>query len=97
MFYGAPVLIVIASANAGRWAVENCALAGENLMLSACAAGLGSCWIGLAQGWIATSAGKAALVLPQDCLPVAPIILGTPRTPTARVPRKDPRIRWIGG
>ena len=96
IFYHAPVLIVIASATQSRWAVENCALAAENLMLAACAEGLGTCWIGLSQGWLATPEGKAALGLPADCLPVAPIIVGWPKSPSPPVPRKEPQIRWIG-
>jgi nitroreductase len=95
IFYHAPVLIVIASATASRWAVENCALAAENLMLAACTEGLGSCWIGLSQGWLATIEGKAALGLPAACLPVAPIIVGRPKSPPAPIPRKEPQIRWI--
>ena len=79
---------MIASATAGRWAIENCSLAAENLMLAACGAGLGTCWIGLAQAWLATPAGKAALGLPAACLPVAPIIVGRPKSPTAQVPRQ---------
>lgn len=96
IFYRAPVLIVIASTTESRWAVENCALAAENLMLAACAEGLGTCWIGLSQGWLSTPAGKTALGLPADCLPVAPIIVGRPKSPPTPVPRKEPRIRWIG-
>lgn len=96
IFYQAPALIVIASATAGPWAVENCSLAAENLMLAACAAGLGTCWIGLSQGWLATPEGKAALKLPASCLPVAPIIVGRPKSPHPPVPRKEPQIRWIG-
>lgn len=49
LFHHAPALIVISSESRSRWAVENCALAAQNLMLCACAEGLGSCWIGLAQ------------------------------------------------
>lgn len=96
ILYRAPVLIVIASATAGRWAIENCSLAAENLMLAACGAGLGTCWIGLAQAWLATPEGKAALGLPAACLPVAPIIVGWPKAPTGPVARQEPRIRWIG-
>jgi nitroreductase len=96
IFYHAPVLIVIASATENRWAVENCALAAENLMLAACAEGLGTCWIGLSQGWLATIEGKAALGLPLACLPVAPIIVGRPKSLPAPVPRKEPQIRWVG-
>jgi nitroreductase len=95
ILYHAPVLIVIASASRSRWAVENCALAAQNLMLAARAAGLGSCWIGLAQAWLATPEGKAALLLPAECLPVAPIIVGWPKAAPAAVPRKEPRILWL--
>lgn len=92
IFYGAPALIII-SAAAGPWAVENCALAAENLMLTAHAAGLGTCWIGFAQGWLATPDGKSAVKLPDTHIPVAPIIVGHPAPPA--VTRKPPRIDWI--
>lgn len=95
ILYRAPALIVIASATASRWAVENCSLAAENLMLAARAAGLGTCWIGLSQGWLTTPEGKAMLRLPANCLPVAPIVVGRPKSPPPRVPRKEPQIQWI--
>ena len=96
IFYHAPALIVISSANCGPWAVKNCSLTAENLMLSACEAGLGSCWIGFAQSWLATSAGKAALDLPPTSQPVAPIIVGRAQPTPPAVPRNAPAIRWIG-
>ena len=40
VFYHAPVLIVIASVTEGPWAIIDCSLAAENLMLAARAAGL---------------------------------------------------------
>ena len=96
IFYHAPVLIVISSVTNSQWAVENCALAAENLMLSACAAGLGTCWIGFAQTWLGTPEGKATLELPPSYVPVAPIIVGHPKSALQPVPRKEPEIRWIG-
>jgi nitroreductase len=96
IFYGAPVLVVIASATNGIWAVENCALAAENLMLAARAAGLGSCWIGFAQSWLRTPEGKALLHLPEQSIPVAPIIIGHPSGQALPVARKTPEIHWIG-
>ena len=96
IFHHAPALIVIASVTESRWAVENCALAAQNLMLAACAAGLGTCWIGLSQGWLASAEGKKALELPATCLPVAPLIIGRPKSSPAPVPRKEPQVRWIG-
>ena len=94
IFYNAPVLIVI-SAAAGPWAVEDCTLAAENLMLSAHAVGLGTCWIGFAQAWLGTREGKALLMLPETEVPVAPIIVGHPKSGSNAVPRKAARIYWI--
>jgi len=94
IFYHAPALIVI-SAVAGPWIVEDCALAAENLMLAACAAGLGTCWIGFAQEWLGTPEGKSSLKLSSTAVPVAPIIVGHPKTAAAPVPRKAPKIDWI--
>jgi nitroreductase len=79
IFYGAPVLVVI-SAAAGPWAVEAGSLAAENLMLAAHAVGLGACWIGFAQGWLRTPDGKSTLKLPETDIPVAPIIVGHPKS-----------------
>lgn len=96
IFYHAPVLILISAAKQGPWIVEDCALAAENLMLSAYAAGLGSCWIGFAQGYLATPEGKQALGLPDATVPVAPIIVGHPKAVPPQVPRNKPEVRWIG-
>lgn len=52
IFYHAPALILISAQSPGPWIVEDCALAAQNLMLSAYAAGLGSCWIGFAQSFL---------------------------------------------
>jgi nitroreductase len=96
IFYAAPALIVISAAAESPWAVEDCALAAENLMLAARGAGLGTCWIGFAQTWLGTPEGKAALSLPATLVPMAPIIVGYPKAWPAPVPRKAPEIRWIG-
>lgn len=94
IFYHAPALIVI-SAPDGPWIVEDCALAAENLMLAACAAGLGTCWIGFAQGWLATAEGKSVLKLLDGLVPVAPIIVGYPKDGIPAVPRKPAVIDWL--
>lgn len=96
VFYRAPVLILISTVAEMPWAVEDCALAAESLMLAARAAELGTCWIGFAQGWLGTHEGKALLKLPTAYRPVAPIIVGYPRSQPASVPRKEPEIRWVG-
>ncbi len=96
IFYHAPALILISAIAPGPWIVEDCALAAENLMLAACAAGLGSCWIGFAQGYLNTPEGKQALGLPGATVPVAPIIVGRPKGVSPAVARKQPEIRWVG-
>jgi nitroreductase len=95
IFYKAPVLVVISAAAESPWAVEDCSLAAENLMLAARALGLGTCWIGFARPWLGTPEGKAALNMPAGCVPVAPIIVGHPKSFPPSVPRKEPEIRWI--
>jgi nitroreductase len=65
-------------------------------MLAARAAGLGTCWIGFAQTWLGTPEGKATLNLPANHVPVAPIIVGHPKSVAPPVPRKEPDIRWVG-
>lgn len=96
IFYDAPVLIVIASKTEGPWATIDCALAAQNLMLAARAAGLGTCWIGFAQSFLATPDGKTQINLPPAYLPIAPIIVGHPVTFPSRVPRKAAEISWVG-
>ena len=95
IFYRAPALIVIAAAEPTDWAVEDCSLAAQNLMLAAHGKGLGTCWIGFAQNWLATADGKAELGVPVSHAPIAPIIVGHSRRPPPPVPRKTPDIRWI--
>ena len=96
IFYHAPALILISAQAQGPWIVEDCALAAQNLMLAAYAAGLGSCWIGFAQGFVNTPEGKNMLGLPAAWVTIAPIIVGHAKAALAPVPRKQPELLWIG-
>jgi len=96
IFYHAPALIVIVGKNDGRWTVIDCALAAQNLMLAARACGLGTCWIGFAEGWLNTPEGKAALQLAPGYAPVAPIIVGHPKSWPQAHKKNEPEIKWIG-
>ena len=96
IFYHAPLLIVISGIRQGPWIAEDCALAAENLMLTAFGQGLGTCWVGFSQGYLNTPEGKQALGLPAEWMPVAPIIVGHPKTMPAPVARREPHIRWVG-
>lgn len=95
IFYHAPALIVISAGTDDRWAVEDCSLAAQNLMLAAYGIGLGSCWIGFAEGYLQTDEGKSAIQLRSDGRPVAPIIVGYPKGLSPRVPRREPRVQWL--
>lgn len=95
ILHHAPALIVIAASRSTPWAVEDGAVAAQNLMLAAHAAGLGTCWIGLAQAWLGTEDGRSILGLPDSHVPVAPIIVGHPKGVAAAISRKTPKIRWI--
>lgn len=97
IFYGAPALVVICATTSDQMASWDCCLAAENLMLAAHARGLGSCWIGFAEAWLGQPAGRAALGLPQDARPVAPIILGHPRRQPAAPERRPAQIDWRRG
>jgi len=94
IFHHAPALVLI-STKAGEWAVEDAALAAENLMLAACGQGLGTCWIGFAQTWLETDEGRQVVDLPRGYRPVAPIAVGHPSEPGPPVPRSPANIRWI--
>jgi len=96
ILYHTPVLILICTMAEVPWAIEDCSLAAENLMLAARGAGLGTCWIGFAQSWLGTPEGKALLKMPAAYKPIAPIIVGHPKSAPPPVPRKEPEIRWVG-
>ncbi|MFO1246716.1 MAG: nitroreductase [Alphaproteobacteria bacterium] len=95
LLYNAPALIVISAPAEGPWAVEDCAVAAQNLMLAAVELGLGTCWIGFAQGWLASEDGRRLLNLP-DKRVIAPITIGYPRAPAPVVARKAVMLSWIG-
>jgi nitroreductase len=96
IFYHAPLLILISAVAEGPWIVEDCALAAENLMLSAYAVGLGTCWIGFAQSFLNTSDGKNLLGLPEAWVPIAPIIVGHAKGVRASVSHNKPQVHRIG-
>jgi len=95
IFYHAPALILISAKEEGTWTHTDCALAAQNLMLAARAAGLGTCWIGFAQGWLNTPEGKSALGLSSACIPIAPIIVGHPKGAVSSSQRNQPEICWL--
>jgi nitroreductase len=95
IFYNAPVLIVTCAATADEMAIKDCCLAAENLMLAAYAHGLGSCWIGLSEAWLNTRGAKARLGIPEGFRPVAPIIVGYPKSTGLVGERLAPDVHYV--
>ena len=96
VFYNAGTLIVIFSKLQGAFAVADCWLAAENLLLAACAQGLGTCVIGFAVSALNTPEWKSELKIPAEMTAIAPMIVGVPAGVTPPVPRKPPEIvSWI--
>ena len=96
LLYHAPVLIIISAPERIPWAVEDCAVAAQNLMLAATDLGLGSCWIGFTQGWLNSPEARDLLDLSGQNLCVAPIVVGHPKSLLPAIPRKSPAITWVG-
>lgn len=94
IFHDAPTLIVICATNDLRQSDEDCCLAGQTLMLAACARGLGTCWIGLSRAWLNETSVKEELGIPLALKPVAPIVVGRAQELPAATPRIEPRIIW---
>jgi nitroreductase len=92
VFYDAGTLIVICAGPGALSTAEDCCLAGENLMLAACALGLGTCPIGLARPMLNLPEIKTELDIPPEFSPVLPIIVGFPKGTTPPVARAEPRV-----
>jgi nitroreductase len=92
IFHGAPTLVAICARPAVTQSIEDCSLAAQNLMLAAHARGLGTCVIGFARPWLNLPAVKQRLGIPEDSVPVLPIIVGYPAGPTPRPARHEPRV-----
>ena len=98
LFYNAGTLIVICGKSTAPFAVADCWLAAENLMLAACSMGLGSCVIGSAVSALNDPDLKAEFGIPRTLQAIAPIIVGVADAPVLPGSRKAPQIlSWIRG
>lgn len=92
VFYDAGTLVVICAKTADHFALADCWLAAENLMLAAHAMGLGTCVIGLAVTVLNLPDVKHELGIPPEMSAVAPIIVGMPRGEMLPGARKEPHV-----
>ncbi len=92
IFHGAPALVVICGRKAAPFAVADCWLAAENLMLSAFDQGLGTCVIGSALGAFEAEDIRDSIGIPDDFAAIAPIAVGRPAAVAPPTERRPPRI-----
>ena len=88
IFWDAPAVIIISGP------VDDCARAGQNLMLSAHARGLGTCWVGSPMLWITTPEVRAELKIPEKLTPVAVFCLGYAAATPDPVVHERPPVIW---
>jgi nitroreductase len=87
IFYNAPLLIFVSGAKS-PYAVYDCSMAAQNMMLAAYTLGIGSCWIGTAVRTANDPKVKAELGVPDDHDVHAAIILGYPKGGFPKAPEK---------
>jgi nitroreductase len=92
LFHGAGTLVAIYATSAHG--VPDCYLAGENLMLAACALGLATCPIGLALPILQRPEVKAELGMEAEWIAALPIVVGFPAGVTPPTSRRPVIVQW---
>jgi nitroreductase len=91
IFYNAPLLIFVSGVKS-PYAIYDCSMAAQNMMLAAYTLGIGSCWIGTAVGLANDPKVKAELGVPEDHEVHAAIIFGYPKGGFPKAPEKRPAV-----
>jgi nitroreductase len=89
VFYNAPLVVYISGVKS-PFAVNDCSMAAQNMMLAAYTLGIGSCWIGAALLAANSPKGKADLGVPEDHQVYAALIFGYPKGGFPKAPEKQP-------
>lgn len=92
IFHGANTLIAICARDDMPFAIADCWLATENLMLAACDLGLGSCVIGSSIPVLNAAQVKRELGIPLEYSVIAPVVVGVPAEETSATSREAPLI-----
>ena len=92
IFYNAPLLVFICGVKS-PYAVYDCSMAAQNMMLTAYTLGIGSCWIGTAVVLANDPKIKVQLAVPEDHDVHAAIIFGYPTGGFPKAPEKhSPKV-----
>jgi nitroreductase len=91
IFYNAPLLIFVSGVKS-PYAIYDCSMAAQNMMLAAYTLGIGSCWIGTAVGLANDPKVKVNLGVPEDHEVHAAIIFGYPKGGFPKAPEKRPAM-----
>ena len=89
IFYNAPLLVFISGIKS-PYAVYDCSMAAQNMMLAAYTLGIGSCWIGTAVVLANDPKMKPSLGIPEDHDVHAAVIFGYPKGGFPKAPEKRP-------
>ena len=89
IFYNAPLLIFVAGAKT-PYAIYDCSMTAQNMMLVAYTLGIGSCWIGTAVHPANDPKIKPSLGIPEDHDVHAAVIFGYPKGGFPKAPPKHP-------
>ena len=97
VYYSAPVIIFVIGPTGSD---VSCALACENIMITATSFGLGSCYVGFGAMVTGDTDIKQALELKDNERIFGPIVLGYPKSDSSamdsiRPNKKEPMIKWI--
>ncbi len=95
MFYDAPVLVIVLGNKNAATTDYDCAMAAQNMMLSAHAKGIGSCWIGGVLPALMNEELLKELGAHEGYKAVAPLIFGYPKGKTEMPEKIEPEVRWL--
>ena len=96
IFYEAP-LVVLIHAKKGKFTLQDCSCAAQNMMLAARSLGIGSCWIGYSDMVLNSSNQiKQKLNIPKENAIMASLVFGYPlKFPDNALPRKDNSVEFV--